>query len=174
MSTTEGNRDISVDDYLNMMTYLGCDSFVSFNDEVQLSVGKRRGKQSVFRNKNWLQKHIEKAAESQGGIIANIQVTDNTPLLNEQLEIIKQNANSILGVNIGGLYLGENCQQRNSLLQYILSSIPENLVRFVTGPNTPFDVLESIRQGVDLTVCSYPIDLAEKAYLSWYEQWFED
>ena len=87
--------------------------------------------------------------------------------IDEQLEIVKQNANSILGINIAGLYLGENSQQRSSLLQYVISSIPENLVRFVTGPNTPFEVLESMRQGIDLTVCSYPIDLAEKAYLSW-------
>ena len=167
MSTTEGNRDVTIDDYLDMMNYLRCDSFVSFNDEVQLSVGKRRGKQSVFRNKDWLQRHVQKADESQGGIIANIQVTDNTQLLDEQLEIVKQNANSILGINIAGLYLGENSQQRSSLLQYVISSIPENLVRFVSGPNTPFEVLESMRQGIDLTVCSYPIDLAEKAYLSW-------
>ena len=80
MSTTEGNRDVTIDDYLDMMNYLRCDSFVSFNDEVQLSVGKRRGKQSVFRNKDWLQRHVQKADESQGGIIANIQVTDNTQL----------------------------------------------------------------------------------------------
>lgn len=167
VSTSEGNRDVSVTSYLDMVKYLGCDSFVTFNDEVQLEVGKRRGKQSVFRNKDWMQSHIQLAEESQGGIIANIQVTDNTQLLDEQLDIVKQNSNSIFGINIAGLYLGENSQQRNTLLQHIISSIPETLVRFVTGPNSPFEVLESMRQGIDLTVCSYPIDLAEKAYLSW-------
>ena len=70
-------------------------------------------------------------------------------------------------MNIAGLYLGETAQQRNELLSRIFAALPESLIRFVTGPNSPRDVLEAIAVGSDVSVCSYPIDLAEKAYCSW-------
>ena len=61
-------------------------------------------------------------------------------------------------------HLGESPKQREFLLSTIYSKIPEDLVRFVTGPNTPSDILESLRCGTDVMVCSFPVLLAEKAY----------
>ena len=76
------------------------------------------------------------------------------------------NCHELLGVHISGLHLGESPKQREFLLSTIYSKIPEDLVRFVTGPNTPSDILESIRCGTDVMVCSFPVLLAEKAYAS--------
>lgn len=163
--TTEGNRDISAQEYIGYTNDFGADSFVTLNDEVPLSVGKRRGKQSVIRNKNWLQQHLNEATGS-SGIIANIQATENEQLLKEQLDLINQNAGKLLGVHVSGLHLGESPKQREAMLTAIFSSIPEDLVRFVTGPDSPSEILESVRLGVDVTVSSYPIRLAEKAYCS--------
>ena len=164
MLTSEGNREISVDDYIEYTKTMGFDSFTSFHDEVPLSIGKRRGKQSVLRTKNWLMKHFE---SSPSALVATIQATENLRLLEDQLSLINQNKDRLLGVNIAGLYLGETAQQRNELLSRIFAALPESLIRFVTGPNSPRDVLEAIAVGSDVSVCSYPIDLAEKAYCSW-------
>ena len=97
--TTEGNRDISAQEYIGYTNDFGADSFVTLNDEVPLSVGKRRGKQSVIRNKNWLQQHLNEATGS-SGIIANIQATENEQLLKEQIDLVNQNASKLLGVHV--------------------------------------------------------------------------
>ena len=154
--TSEGNRDLSLKEYMEYTDEFGIDSYVTLNDEVPLTIGKRRGKQSVLRNEKWLK-----------DIIANIQVTENQQLLQDQLDLINQNASRLLGVHVSGLHLGESPKQREELLTTIFEAIPENLVRFVTGPNSPSEVLDSIRLGADVTVCSYPFLLAEKAYCSW-------
>lgn len=163
--TTEGNRDITSQEYIEYANCFGADSFVTLNDEVPLSIGKRRGKQSVIRNKNWLQQHLNEATGA-NGIIANIQATENEQLLKEQIDMINQNASKLLGVHVSGLHLGESPKQREAVLTTIFSSIPEYLVRFVTGPNSPSEILESIHLGVDVAVSSYPFCLAEKAYCS--------
>ena len=165
--TAEGNRDILVDDYIDMIDYCGVDSFVTCNDEVPLAIGKRRGRQSVNRSKSWLKSHLQSEKKKQG-MIANIQVTENIQLLEEQLSIINEKASELLGVHISGLHLGESLAQREFLLNTIYSKIPEDLVRFVSGPNTPCDIIDSIRLGTDVMVCSYPVHLAEKAYASTY------
>ena len=164
--TSEGNRDISLKEYMDYTDEFGVDSYVTLNDEVPLTIGKRRGKQSVLRNEKWLKEQLE-TAKNKEGIIANIQVTENQQLLQDQLDLINQNASKLLGVNVSGLHLGESTKQREELLTTIFEAIPENLVRFVTGPNSPSEVLDSIRLGADVTVCSYPFLLAEKAYCSW-------
>ena len=165
--TAEGSRDLSFDDYMNYIKWFDVDSAVSFHDEVPLRIGKRRGRQSVSRSKAWLLKQLE-SPEKKGRIIANIQVTESPELLQEQLNLINEHSNELFGVNISGLLLGESPEQREKILNTIYSSLPPFLVRFVTGPNSPLEVLESIRLGTDITVCSYPVTLAEKAYLSSY------
>lgn len=154
-------------DYLDYLKHMNFDSYTTFVDEVPLDIGKRRGKQSIMRTKNWMKKHIECAEEVQGKIIATIQVSDNLQFMEEQLQMVNLHKDLFYGVNIAGLYLGESEAQRNAILNTIFTTIPETMLRFVTGPNTPFDVLETVRQGSDLVVCSYPVSLAEKAYLSW-------
>ena len=163
--TAEGNRDISMDEYKDIIDYCDVDSFVTFNDEVPLSVGKRRGRQSTSRSKNWFQDHLSSSTKK-NGMIANIQVTENIQLLEEQIAVVNAHASELLGVHISGLHLGESPKQREFLLSTIYSKIPEDLVRFVTAPNTPSDILESIRCGTDVMVCSFPVLLAEKAYAS--------
>lgn len=150
-----------------MVDYCKTDSFVTCNDEVPLSIGKRRGRQSVTRSKAWIKKHLQ-CNNKQSGVIANIQVTENIQLLEEQISLVNEQADDLIGVHISGLHLGESLAQREFLLTTIYSKIPENLVRFVSGPNTPCDILDSIRMGTDVMVCSYPVHLAEKAYASTY------
>ena len=93
-------------------------------------------------------------------------------LLQEQINLINEHSDELFGVNISGLHLGESPQQREKILSTIYASIPATLVRFVTGPNSPCEVLDSIRLGTDIAVCSYPVSLAEKAYASLFEYFF--
>ena len=163
--TTEGSRDLSFDEYLDFIRIFEVDSAVSFSDEVPITIGKRRGKQSVARSKAWLLRQLE-LSDKNCRIIANIQATDNMELLQEQITLINDHSDELFGVNISGLHLGESPQQREKILSAIYSSIPAVLVRFVTGPNSPREVLDSIRLGSDIVICSYPVSLAEKAYAS--------
>ena len=168
LMTTEGSQDLAFDEYLDMIKSFDVDSAVSFSDEVPITIGKRRGKQSVARSKAWLLQQLERS-DKKSRIIANIQATDNMELLQEQISLINEHSDELFGVNISGLHLGESPQQREKILSAIYSSIPAVLVRFVTGPNSPREVLDSIRLGTDIAVCSYPVSLAEKAYASLYE-----
>ena len=79
LKTTEGSRDLAFDEYLDMIKSFDVDSAVSFSDEVPITIGKRRGKQSVARSKAWLLQQLERS-DKKSRIIANIQATDNMEL----------------------------------------------------------------------------------------------
>ena len=156
---------------MDTVDFCDVDSFVSFNDEIPLSIGKRRGKQSINRSKMWIRQQLE-SPKKKDGMIANIQATENLDQLEEQISLINEIADRLVGIHVSGLHLGESLQQREAVLSTIYSKIPEHLIRFVSGPNTPCDIMDSIRIGTDVMVCSYPVHLAEKAYASIYMNGF--
>ena len=113
-----------MDEYKDIIDYCDVDSFVTFSDEVPLSVGKRRGRQSTSRSKNWLQDHLSTSTKK-NGTIANIQVTENIQLLEEQIAIVNAHASELLGVHISGLHLGESPKQREFLLSLLYRFLKE-------------------------------------------------
>jgi len=60
------------------------------------------------------------------------------------------------GYAIGGVAVGEPSDLIHEVTEYTASLLPENKVRYLMGVGTPLDMLDSIREGMDLFDCVVP------------------
>jgi queuine tRNA-ribosyltransferase len=60
------------------------------------------------------------------------------------------------GYSIGGLMVGEPNEETHKILRKTLQFLPEDKPRYFMGLGTPLDILESIKNGVDMFDCVMP------------------
>ncbi len=72
------------------------------------------------------------------------------------------------GVAIGGLSVGEPKEQMYEVLSYHPQQLPNKKIRYLMGVGTPEDLVEAIRNGVDLFDCVMPTRSGRfgRAYIS--------
>lgn len=70
---------------------------------------------------------------------------------------------------IGGIGLGEQIHERECIIQTVLTNIPEKLVRMITIPGSPIEVLNAVESGIDLIQAAYPFHLTKMAYASTFQ-----
>jgi queuine tRNA-ribosyltransferase len=69
------------------------------------------------------------------------------------------------GYAIGGLSVGEPPEERSRVLQGIVSRIPADAPRYLMGVGKPEDIVEAVRQGVDMFDCVLPTRNARNGHL---------
>ena len=60
------------------------------------------------------------------------------------------------GYAIGGLAVGEPEKERKKVLDYLVKELPEDKPRYLMGLGKPEQILQAIRQGVDMFDCVIP------------------
>ncbi|MFH1610612.1 MAG: tRNA guanosine(34) transglycosylase Tgt [Patescibacteria group bacterium] len=60
------------------------------------------------------------------------------------------------GLAIGGLAVGESNDLMYKVLKYTLPEIPENISRYLMGVGKPENIIESVKQGIDMFDCVIP------------------
>lgn len=66
------------------------------------------------------------------------------------------------GVAIGGLAVGETDAEREHFTEFVASKLPTNKPRYLMGVGTPYDLIRSIRAGVDMFDCIIPTNHAHQ------------
>ncbi len=69
------------------------------------------------------------------------------------------------GYAIGGLSVGEPKEERESVLKATIPWIPEDKPRYMMGVGKPVDIVEAVRQGVDMFDCVIPTRNARTGFL---------
>ena len=69
------------------------------------------------------------------------------------------------GYAIGGLSVGEPLEQREQVLDFTLSELPDDKPRYLMGVGRPEDIIEAVRRGVDMFDCVLPTRNARNGYL---------
>ncbi|URJ30960.1 tRNA guanosine(34) transglycosylase Tgt [Blochmannia endosymbiont of Camponotus sp.] len=69
------------------------------------------------------------------------------------------------GYAIGGLSVGEPKKDMHRILSHICKIIPKNKPRYLMGAGKPEDLLEAVRQGIDMFDCVIPTRNARNGYL---------
>jgi len=80
-------------------------------------------------------------------------------------ELRKQSAEFIASLNfpgyaIGGLSVGESKADMFHTIETVNSILPKNNPRYLMGVGTPYDIIESVRRGIDMFDCVLPTRLA--------------
>ncbi len=69
------------------------------------------------------------------------------------------------GYAIGGLAVGEPEQERNAMLDYLSTRMPESAPRYLMGVGLPVDIVEAVSRGVDMFDCVIPTRHARNGQL---------
>ena len=129
--------------------------------QVNLSVGVRKGNQSLVNTEKWIDKGLEMNTTNAYGLFLLIEqcisVVFGSINVNKDEKRFLNHIDSVLskkiqGVSINGLFLGEGVEERERFLDVILEKIPTETVRLLSGPQTPLEVytFRSIGTFVDL------------------------
>ena len=91
----------------------------------------------------------------QGGVYSQLRADSLGGLLNIGFD----------GIALGGLSVGETCEERDAVLEHIVPQMPAELPRYLMGVGTPVDVLDAVRYGMDMFDCVMPTRHGRNGYL---------
>lgn len=147
-----GRRLIKPADYMEMISSMKPDLWVSLADEVPVWVSTKRNKSSVDRTLRWLDDCISLNVTGGtlfGSIVGGARVEERRHCAEE---VSRRN---VSGFWIGGFGLGENMDERSALLTAITDVLPEDKPRQVCGLGLPEEVLQGVAAGIDLFDSDY-------------------
>ncbi|KAH0452266.1 hypothetical protein IEQ34_019565 [Dendrobium chrysotoxum] len=151
--TPGGRRLVKPSDYMEIISSLKPDFWASLADEVPAWVSEKRNKASVDRTVRWLDDCIalDKTGGSNifGAIVGGASVDERKRCATE---VAKKN---VRGFYIGGFGLGESMEERPSLLNTVVDSLPEEKPRQISGLALPEEVLQGVAAGIDLFDSTY-------------------
>lgn len=147
-----GRRLIKPKEYMEMISSMRPDIWVTLADEVPTWVSEKRNNSSVDRTIRWLDECI--ALRPLGGDIFG-SIVGGANLQQRQRcaeEVAKRNLSGYL---IGGFGLGESMDERPALLKTVCDNLPEEKPRLVCGLGLPEEVLQGVAAGSDLFDTTY-------------------
>ena len=152
-----GGKSVTPYDYMTIVDSLKPDLFVSMCDEITVSeAGKKRTTTSVKRTSEWNESCLSHMTSEQPmkaliSIAGGRSEYDRTKSTISAVETYEKNKDKSIGFALSGFGTGEEPNdERQSLLNLVISSLPEEGLRSVAGISSPTEVLDAVRLGVDL------------------------
>ncbi|KAL3507004.1 hypothetical protein ACH5RR_032386 [Cinchona calisaya] len=150
--TPGGRRLIKPVDYMELVSSLKPDFWVTLADEVPAWVSTKRNRTSVDRTLRWMDDCISlnmTGATVFGSIVGGSSVEERQRCTQE---VVKRN---VSGYCIGGFGLGESMEERTALLTAVTDNLPKDMPRQVSGLGLPEEVLQGVAAGIDLFDSTY-------------------
>jgi len=145
------------------------------DDLVALPATKQRIKTSIQRTTKWadisLQYHKTNQEEGRfldQNIFAIVQGgTDKEfrKISANSLTSLHYKGKSFDGFAIGGLSVGESCDDMYETVEFSAPLLPQDKPRYLMGVGTPKDLIENISRGIDMFDCVMPTRNARNATL---------
>jgi queuine tRNA-ribosyltransferase len=150
------------EDSIRMQMAIGSDIVMVLDECVALPAKLEYIKESIELSTRWANrckvyfekkhKDIHKAKQPllfgivQGGLDKNLRLKSAQDLV----------AIGFDGYAIGGLSVGEPALDRNKVLDYLTSELPDLKPRYLMGIGKPADIIEAVNRGVDMFDCVIP------------------
>jgi len=149
---------------------LGSDILMVLDDLIPLPNTEERIAISVERTTRWAKRslihHIKKGGK--GAIFAIVQGGTDfkfREISARQLTSIEVEGRSFDGFAIGGLSVGESNLEMYLTVQFTTPFLPETKPRYLMGVGKPEDLVEGVRNGIDMFDCIIPTRNARNGYL---------
>ncbi|XP_047976471.1 queuine tRNA-ribosyltransferase accessory subunit 2-like isoform X2 [Salvia hispanica] len=153
--TPSGRFLIKPGQYMEMITSMKPDMWVTLADEVPAWVTDKRNKASVQRTMRWLDDclTLAKTNDTGGAVFGSIVGGSK---INERIYCAQEvSRRNVSGFHIGGFGLGESMDERPALLSAVIDSLPEDKPRQISGLGLPEEVLQGVAAGIDLFNSTY-------------------
>ncbi|KAL4333109.1 hypothetical protein GQ457_07G021750 [Hibiscus cannabinus] len=139
-------------EYMEMISSMKPELWVTLADEVPAWVSDKRNKTSVDRTIKWLDECIALSPASGavfGAIVGGSSLEERRRCA---LEVAMRN---VSGYWIGGFGLAESMDVRPALLNAVTEPLPEEKPRLICGLELPEEILQGVAAGVDLFESTY-------------------
>lgn len=151
---------------LQIQNDLGVDIAVALDECVALPAKREYVEKSIELTSLWAKKTLEYRQKIiarngksmllhcvvQGGLDKKLRLKS----LNDLVNISDSFKNGWDGYNIGGLSVGESADEMYKVLDFLVPEMPANKPRYLMGVGYPDNIINSVKQGVDMFDCVIP------------------
>jgi queuine tRNA-ribosyltransferase len=154
-SHIDGSRiELTPEQAIAVQEQLGSDVAMQLDHVVALPNTREVIAEAMRRSVRWAERCRAAAKRRDQALFAIVQGGLDTELRAESAESLV--AMDFPGYAIGGLSVGETPEEMYTTLRATLPHLPQDRPRYLMGVGRPIDLLEAIRQGVDLFDCVMP------------------
>jgi len=119
--------------------------------------------EATERSLRWAERCLLAHGDHPGALFAIVQGGVDPELRRRSARALR--ARGFAGYALGGLAVGESYEQRREILQSCVPELPDDRPRYLMGVGRPEDIVEAVRQGIDLFDCVIPTRHARNAHL---------
>jgi queuine tRNA-ribosyltransferase len=156
---------LSPENSMQIQSKLGSDIVMAFDECTPHPASFDQARDSMELSMRWAkrsrQAHLDLENKNalfgivQGGMYPDLRIISIDKLLEVGFE----------GYAIGGLAVGEEKAERESVLEATTPHLPENAPRYLMGVGKPEDIVEAVRRGIDMFDCVMPTRNARNDFL---------
>lgn len=160
---------ISPEKSMEIQRQIGADIFMAFDECTPYPCEYNQAKSSMELTHRWLKRCLQYNAENPElygypqHFFPIVQGSTYSDLRKISAEIISE-ANCV-GNAIGGLSVGEPEEEMYRITDEVTDILPKDKPRYLMGVGTPWNILESIGNGIDMMDCVMPTRNARNAML---------
>lgn len=138
---------------ISIQEKLGADIIMAFDECTAYPATKAETEKSMLLSMRWA-KRSKDAHKTNSALFGIIQGGMFEDLRKTSLDYLKEL--DFDGLAIGGLSVGEPKEEMLKQLDYLPALMPENKPRYLMGVGTPEDLVEGVRNGIDMFDCVMP------------------
>lgn len=138
---------------ISIQEKLGADIIMAFDECTAYPATKAETEKSMLLSMRWA-KRSKDAHKTNSALFGIIQGGMFEDLRKTSLDYLKEL--DFDGLAIGGLSVGEPKEEMLKQLDYLPALMPENKPRYLMGVGTPEDLVEGVKNGVDMFDCVMP------------------
>ena len=154
---------------MDIQRSIGADIIMAFDECTPYPCPYDYAKQSMYMTHRWLKRCFDQFNRTEGkygyeqALFPIVQGSVYDDLRKESAETIASHDG--IGNAIGGLSVGDPDEELYSMTDLVCSILPEDKPRYLMGVGRPEDIVEAVRQGVDMFDCVMPTRNARNGHL---------
>ena len=145
---------ISPEKSMEIQQNIGADIIMAFDQCAPYPCSYTEAKQAMERTHRWLERCVKAKTNPRQALFPICQGAFEDDLRRESAAFVSKI--DAVGYAIGGVSVGEPTNIKNHLVELTAPLLPENKPRYLMGVGTPEDLLDGIKNGVDMFDCVLP------------------
>ena len=143
---------------IEIQNKLDSDIAMSFDECIDYPVSYEYAKASTERTLRWAKRGKEVHKNPNQSLFGIVQGGEFEDL--RKWSAIETSKLDFDGYSIGGTSIGEPKDVMYKMISYAIPYLPKDKPRYLMGVGEPLDILEGVRQGIDMFDCVHPTRLA--------------
>ena len=145
---------ISPEKSMEIQQDIGADIIMAFDECAPYPCEYNEAKKVMERTHRWLERCIKAKTNPRQALFPIVQGAFFDDLRKESARVIS--GYDAVGYAIGGVSVGEPADIKNYFVKLTAPLLPENKPRYLMGVGTPEDLLDGIKNGIDMFDCVLP------------------